>query len=825
MEDHISAENAISSPPRTHHKMPRSSSLSQLTEVAATRALEEERMADQQARARHLETKEHFSDVQENTNIPPSLPVGDQTESPRRNWQLRLRRVASRQGEQLGVECSPEKPADVSVSSFTEDFNVSPLSEEYRDESCQSDWYRKFSEDSNMGESVAYNALHNAFRNSKLGNGTERRVGHNYHALRRNTASLSSLKDAATVNEERDESIVSRQRRLALHRAKALRRTHSFSHRVDLSELEGGLPGWKSSPKDTDSVSFDSLANSVLHRQVRQNQSSTQNLYVEFEKALAEEVRNVLQRAAASERTERTETMEELFFNVASPIEPQVADYLRAAGGPMNIPRYYYQLLAQYFASEVKESSAYFTELQSTMNALYSHPIFPAIYCLLFHLWLLGTYEDVKFNESASSRLVLLTTGANRLFWADLQHYRHDFKPIFGFLAQVILHPSRLAEVPHRLYIELVIVVMKFLLFYDNQSHTAENLYFFFRQLPARAIPEKGQGLDNDWARSPEAESMTKETTSHDDDMNDSRCQETSHKTLAGHSRQEEEESDVNTPRQSGNSKNPWGYTTFLVSMSDHFSHSEYSKDMISKVSCFVHETSELLRMVQHENALLRILRGLRCLADPRLAAFLDGRTAAKLQDEIYAFTSPGGPTFPTRAVRRTALETLDTVFPRGSGIRRAVSVLFRLVHPYYWPGSFAHWIVGRAEVVLHKIPCMDRCFGQRKAAALVSLAEEQPKPHSSFIQSLLDSCGRLPVCGTLIVNVLQRIGMNGATSHVTETAAEGESPKAAASSSSQEVEIGNTSPNSKVAELLTNVCRSLPFSDKIMDIIGGGET
>jgi hypothetical protein len=53
---------------------------------------------------------------------------------------------------------------------------------------------------------------------------------------------------------------------------------------------------------------------------------------------------------------------------------------------------------------------------------------------------------------------------------------------------------------------------------------------------------------------------------------------------------------------------------------------------------------------------------------------------------------------YPTRSVRFTARRSMDALFPAGSWTRRAVQMLFRLVHPYYILGSLREYTIAATE-------------------------------------------------------------------------------------------------------------------------------
>ncbi|XP_025819769.1 uncharacterized protein LOC112895963 isoform X2 [Panicum hallii] len=78
--------------------------------------------------------------------------------------------------------------------------------------------------------------------------------------------------------------------------------------------------------------------------------------------------------------------------------------------------------------------------------------------------------------------------------------------------------------------------------------------------------------------------------------------------------------------------------------------------------------------------------------------------TSTRLKACLYSFTSPGGPTYPTRAVRHAAWNTLDLLFPVGRYPRHVISLFFRLLYPWYWPSSCWNFVVTCAMTIYYYI-------------------------------------------------------------------------------------------------------------------------
>eukprot|EP00245_Coleochaete_scutata_P014400 TRINITY_DN6125_c0_g1_i1.p1 TRINITY_DN6125_c0_g1~~TRINITY_DN6125_c0_g1_i1.p1 ORF type:complete len:364 (+),score=36.90 TRINITY_DN6125_c0_g1_i1:188-1279(+) len=109
-----------------------------------------------------------------------------------------------------------------------------------------------------------------------------------------------------------------------------------------------------------------------------------------------------------------------------------------------------------------------------------------------------------------------------------------------------------------------------------------------------------------------------------------------------------------------------------------------------SAADVFVGELTNQLLKIKVEPVLLRYLDSTKVLKGVELRL----TTSVRMQSALYSLTSPGGPLYPTRAVRHEAWKTLDTLFPVGRNFRHLISVAFRLLHPWYWPVSFWNFMI-----------------------------------------------------------------------------------------------------------------------------------
>ncbi|XP_077214398.1 K-stimulated pyrophosphate-energized sodium pump protein isoform X1 [Tasmannia lanceolata] len=114
----------------------------------------------------------------------------------------------------------------------------------------------------------------------------------------------------------------------------------------------------------------------------------------------------------------------------------------------------------------------------------------------------------------------------------------------------------------------------------------------------------------------------------------------------------------------------------------------------------FVIELTDQLQKLKVEPALLHYLSHMKALQGLELRM----ATSTRLKACLYSFTSPGGPMYPTRAVRHAAWDTLDLLFPVGQYPRHLISLFFRLLYPWYWPSSCWYFILSCVKAVLYSI-------------------------------------------------------------------------------------------------------------------------
>lgn len=114
----------------------------------------------------------------------------------------------------------------------------------------------------------------------------------------------------------------------------------------------------------------------------------------------------------------------------------------------------------------------------------------------------------------------------------------------------------------------------------------------------------------------------------------------------------------------------------------------------------FVIEVADQLQKLKVEPVLLHYLSQIKVLQGMELRM----TTSTRLKTCLYSFTSPGGPMYPTRAVRHAAWDALDFLFPVGQYPRHVISLFFRLLYPWCWPSSCWNFIMSWLKAVLHTL-------------------------------------------------------------------------------------------------------------------------
>ncbi|KAH1220379.1 hypothetical protein GmHk_12G034044 [Glycine max] len=113
-----------------------------------------------------------------------------------------------------------------------------------------------------------------------------------------------------------------------------------------------------------------------------------------------------------------------------------------------------------------------------------------------------------------------------------------------------------------------------------------------------------------------------------------------------------------------------------------------------------VTELTDQLQKLKVEPVLLHYLSEIKILQGMELRM----TTSTRLKTCLYSFTSPGGPMYPTRAVRHAARESLDLLFPVGRYPRHLISLFFRLLYPWYWPSSCWNFVVSCIQAIFYSV-------------------------------------------------------------------------------------------------------------------------
>lgn len=124
--------------------------------------------------------------------------------------------------------------------------------------------------------------------------------------------------------------------------------------------------------------------------------------------------------------------------------------------------------------------------------------------------------------------------------------------------------------------------------------------------------------------------------------------------------------------------------------------------DVSSAASLVVTEIAHQLGHIRSEELIVQFLVRMRSLLAvvPRS---LDITARLRLENILHGLSSPGGPLYPPRGVRAHARKVQDELFPQGRHSRQLVHLSFRLLNPYRWPPSLAHWTLVEVPTIVCK--------------------------------------------------------------------------------------------------------------------------
>eukprot|EP00285_Hemiselmis_virescens_P004291 CAMPEP_0173414770 /NCGR_PEP_ID=MMETSP1356-20130122/84503_1 /TAXON_ID=77927 ORGANISM="Hemiselmis virescens, Strain PCC157" /NCGR_SAMPLE_ID=MMETSP1356 /ASSEMBLY_ACC=CAM_ASM_000847 /LENGTH=362 /DNA_ID=CAMNT_0014376973 /DNA_START=32 /DNA_END=1120 /DNA_ORIENTATION=+ len=115
-------------------------------------------------------------------------------------------------------------------------------------------------------------------------------------------------------------------------------------------------------------------------------------------------------------------------------------------------------------------------------------------------------------------------------------------------------------------------------------------------------------------------------------------------------------------------------------------------EDISGAASIIAQEVSHQLEHIRSEEVLGECLLRMRSLA-PLCPHDLDVHARIRLENILHSLGSPGGPLYPPRGIRMRARNLNDQLFPKGRYGRGIVHLSFRLLNPYMWPVSLAHFV------------------------------------------------------------------------------------------------------------------------------------
>jgi len=191
---------------------------------------------------------------------------------------------------------------------------------------------------------------------------------------------------------------------------------------------------------------------------------------------LCEEVDIALRHVLGADKEERDLVLYTLFSNVSSKMNARARASWR--DGPLPNARYnmdvhYYEVLARHVA----QTPGVVADLLPLFKEHWSSGYLPAIFALLFHLWLFDSptvpgVEDGLDTQGETLRLInLFTKGVVRLLWLDIEANERRFHTLFRHVAyEVVQKPGRIPAggLPAHIQRELASVASKFFLYYES---------------------------------------------------------------------------------------------------------------------------------------------------------------------------------------------------------------------------------------------------------------------------------------------------------------------------------------------------------------------
>ncbi|GJN05798.1 hypothetical protein PR202_ga23463 [Eleusine coracana subsp. coracana] len=364
--------------------------------------------------------------------------------------------------------------------------------------------------------------------------------------------------------------------------------------------------------------------------------------------ALSLQIERKLQKALSS-NSQRPQILQQLFADIALKVDDRARDAILSENDDVIAPLdereggwlCFYEILANHFV-RVPESGRRILEL---IVQLWSQSFAANIFSLLFHKWLFeAPFDGKEISLRYSSALV---QGATNVFWYG---YRDKSQTLFFFSLNDHISQNCFF---HRI---------------DIQTNTRHFLSLY--RTPPNVHSSVKQYLLEDVALIPDRLSKISSQAGRDLFLLLSRFMFF------------------------------YDQDHLLSSFLEHFPTFPNSFLVGGPSDYFVIELTDQLQKLKIEPVLLHYLTRMTTLQGWELRM----STSTRLKACLYSFTSPGGPTYPTRAVRHAAWNTLDFLFPVGRYPRHVISLFFRLLYPWYWPSSCWNFVMTCVMTVYYYI-------------------------------------------------------------------------------------------------------------------------
>jgi len=272
--------------------------------------------------------------------------------------------------------------------------------------------------------------------------------------------------------------------------------------------------------------------------------------------------------------------------------------------------------------------------------------------------------------------LSIFLKGANRVFWLDLDQRTTIFFSLFTFLKNdVLLNVKWYKNLPNSILQDMYSLVSRFYFYYESQSYSFKDYI---------------QSLTSTFLKT--AQSMAS-TNSENLDSQYSERKQSADRLL----------SSLDHKIELGNQGIVAMAAPELPASLKHDA-SKFIDTIVRKPSIlqdyFVLENVRHVKAIKYESLLIKYIKAFKYFN----AMELSDETNIKLQGCLYAFTTPGGPVYPTRNVRKEARPVLDFLFPRGALFRTIIRTFFRLFHPYYSTGSLLAWALDYITAIFQNL-------------------------------------------------------------------------------------------------------------------------